>query len=117
MSQTKSDDQLGLLLTDMIGDDKKSIDIARILLTKIMTENDEYSDFTEKQIVHLSVLMAIAVKLKSKFLLEFLKNFIKYRKSLKRQDRKEAVKMNQALKEEQEGIQSKLKNLLGLGGQ
>lgn len=115
MTEATEKVDLDQLLTDMIGDDKKSIDIARVLLTKIMTQDDEYTDLTEKQVVHLSVLMAIAIKIKSVFLLAFCKHFIKYRKSLKRQDRKEAVKMNQALKEEQESLQSKFKNLLGLG--
>ncbi len=106
---------LELLLTDMLADDKKSIDIARVLVTKIMTSDDDYTDLDAKQIIHLTILEAIATKLNSPFLLKFVEVFKRLRKSYKRQDRKEAVKMLQSLKEEQEGLQSKLKNLLGVG--
>ncbi len=103
------------LLTDMIADDKKSIDIARTLLTKMMIEEDDYTDLSEKQIIHMAILEGILKIINSPFLEQLTKSFKRLRKSHKRQDRKEAVKMIQSLKEEQEGLQSKLKNLLGVG--
>ena len=103
------------LLTDMIADDKKSIDVARILITKMMIEEDDYTDLTEKQIIHLAVLEGILKIIKSPFLEQLIKSFKRLRKSHKRKDRQEAVKMVQALKEEEQGLQSKLKNLLGVG--
>lgn len=106
---------IGELLSDMLADDKKSIDVARILLTKIMIEDDDYTDLTEKQIIHLAVLEGILEIIKSPFLRQLITSFKRLRKSHKRKDRQEAVKMVQSLKEEQEGLQSKLKNLLGVG--
>lgn len=103
------------LLTDMLADDKKSIDIARVLLTEIMIKDDDYTDLTDKQIVHLAILEGILRVMPSPFLSQLIKSFKRLRKSHKRKDRQEAVKMVQSLREESEGIQSKLKNLLGVG--
>lgn len=115
VSQVETSTDVENLLNDMLADDKKSIDIARTLLTKIMIQDDDYTDLSEKQIVHLAVLEGILRIIKSPFLEQLIASFKRLRKSHKRQDRKEAVKMVQSLKEEQEGLQSKLKNLLGVG--
>jgi len=112
---SEKNEQLSTLLTDMVADDKKSIDIARTILTEIMTLNDDYTDLSEKQIIHLSVLESVQSIIESPFLKQFIESFKRLRKSKNRQDRKEAVKMVQSLREEQEGMQSKLRNLLGVG--
>ena len=78
--------------------------------------DDDYTDLSEKQIIHLSVLESIQKIIKSPFLKQFIESFKRLRKSKNRQDRKEAVKMVQSLREEQDGMQSKLRNLLGVGG-
>lgn len=115
-AETIEKTEIGELLTDMLADDKKSIDIARVLLTKIMIQDDEYTDLTDRQIIHLAILEGILKIMPSPFLAQLILSFKRLRKSHKRKDRQEAVKMVQSLREEQEGIQSKLKNLLGVGG-
>ncbi len=103
------------ILDEMIADNKKSIDIARTILTEVVTANDEFTDLTDKQVVHLAILEVIANEIDNDFLKKFCERFKILRKSRGRQDRKEIVKMAQSLREEQEGIQSKLKDMLGVG--
>jgi len=110
------EDNRSRLIEDMISEDKKSIDIARTIITEIMTQDDDYTDLSEKQIIHLGILETIAEILNDPFLRLFCKRFKVLRKSKNRKDRQEAVKMVQSLREEQDGIQSKLKDLLGVGG-
>lgn len=115
VDQVENAQDIDALFVDMLADDKKSIDIARALLTKIMISNDDYTDLDSKQVIHLSILEGIVRVIKSPFLEQLIVSFKRLRKSHKRQDRKEAVKMVQSLKEEQEGLQSKFRNLLGVG--
>ena len=104
------------LLQNMIADDKKSIDIARAVITDIKTTDDDYTDLSDKQIIYLSILETIAEIINDNFLRLFCKRFKTLRKSRGRKDRQEAVKMVQALREESEGLQSKFKDMLGVGG-
>lgn len=115
MSNVELEEKIDRLFSDMIADDKKSLDIARALITKKMIEQDEYTDLSNKQVVHLAVLETIAHIFQEPFLLKLCERFKILRKSVNRNDRKEGVKMIQSLKEEQENLQSKLKNLLGVG--
>lgn len=115
VSVTKEKDRVNLL-TDMVAGDKKSIDIARTIITEIMTQDDDYTDLTDKQVIYLGILETVAEILDDPFLKLFCKRFKVLRKSRNRKDRQEAVKMVQSLREESEGLQSKLKDMLGVGG-
>ena len=98
---------------DMVVEDRKSIDIARSKMTEQMTKDSEFTDLSEKQVVCVAILESIAEHLDSKFLTRFIANFLKFRKSVKRRDRKELVQMMQSLKEEDQSIKSRFSELLG----
>lgn len=96
----------------LIGD-KKAIDIALILLTKVMTREDYASDFTPKQVLALSILQSVQDKVKVKFLGSFIIAFIRSRKSVSRKSRKEYENMYRNIQfDTEESRISKFKNWL-----
>lgn len=102
-------------LEKILASERKASELAKIIMVKKGTENDDLSDLNKEEIAHLTILSAVQSKINSNFLGEFIDKFLRYRKSLSRKSKKELVDMFKSLKDEEPSRVQQFRDLLGVG--